>query len=459
MRSAPAPHLRRSWRAGLALALLSASWVGGAAPSVGHTGPTGGVAHSMVAPDTRLVSVGMDGDPANGWADRPQISKDGRYVVFDSNASNLVPGITTKVRRVYRRDLATGQTAMVSVSGGGTPATKWSSFGWPSADGNLVVFTSDDQALVSPSTVSRSIFVRDMGAGLTELVSTNSAGVRANGPSARPMMSPNGRFVAFNSKATNLSPLGGNGFDQVYVRDRLTGTTTLVSLDATGGLGNATSYRGIVSDDGRFVAFASSATDLVADGGAARESIFLRDLETGQTIRVAKKSNGTPVGGARPYLSPDGNQVVFNTYANITPDDSNGLSDVYVFDRTTGVSSRASVTPTGGNASADSLRGFVTDDHGLVTFNSFAANLSTDDNPSVGDAFLHDMATRANVVVSIGYDGSPADGMSYRPVPSGDGSVITYQSAARNLVAGDLSVGEQVYAVTTETVTPPGGTS
>ncbi len=410
-----------------------------------------------VAPDTRLVSIGMNGQPANGPADRPEISDDGRYVVFDSTASNLVPGVGFKERRVYRRDLQTGRTEMVSVSAGGRIAANWSSFGWPSADGNLVAFVSDDHSLVSPSTVSRSVFLRNMSAGATELISVSSGGVRANGPSTRPMLSPNGRFVAFNSRASNLGPLGGNSFEQLYLRDRLNGTTTLVSVDPAGGLGNANSYRGMVSNDGRFVAFSSMATDLVADGGPATEAVYLRDLQSGRTVRVSRRSNGAPVGGARPYLTPDGQQVVYNSYSPIAANDTTGFGDVYVYDRTTGASLRASVTEAGGSATGDSLRGFVTDDHRLATFNSFAGNLAAGDNKSVGDAFLHDMVSGKNIVLSVGYDGRPADAMSYRPVPDADGSVVVYQSAARNLVAGDRSVGEQVYVVTTATLS--GGSS
>ena len=107
------------------------------------------------APDTRLVSGGLNGQPANGPGDRPDISKDGRYVVFDSTASNLVAGVGFKTRRVYRKDLVTGVTEMVSVGNGGNFAAAWSSFGHPNADGNLVAFVSDDKTLVPGGTGPR----------------------------------------------------------------------------------------------------------------------------------------------------------------------------------------------------------------------------------------------------------------------------------------------------------------
>jgi Tol biopolymer transport system component len=408
------------------------------------------------APDTRLVSGGLNGQPANGPGDRPDISKDGRYVVFDSTASNLVAGVPFKTRRVYRKDLVTGVTEMVSVGNSGNFAAAWSSFGHPNADGNLVAFVSDDKTLVPGGTGPRAVFLRNFSTSpaTTELISVNSAEVRADRAASRPSISPDGRFVTFNSPATNLSPLGGNGFEQVYLRDRLLGTTTLVSVTPTGGLANGVTYRGIVNGDGRYVAFSSKGNNLVNDGGAATEAVYLRDMQTGQTIRVSKRANGAPSGGARPYVSPDGQQVVYNTHAAGVASDTNGFSDVYVYDRLTNTRTRASVTPTGGNGTNDSLRGFVTDDHGWVAFNSFAQNLATNDNKSVGDCFLHDTASGQNITVSLSFTGGPANAMSYRPVPDGDGSVVVYQSSARNLVAGDPSTGEQIYVVSTATLMP-----
>jgi Tol biopolymer transport system component len=408
------------------------------------------------APDTRLVSGGLNGQPANGPGDRPDISKDGRYVVFDSTASNLVAGVPFKTRRVYRKDLVTGVTEMVSVGNSGNFAAAWSSFGHPNADGNLVAFVSDDKTLVPGGTGPRAVFLRNFSTSpaTTELISVNSAEVRADRAASRPSISPDGRFVTFNSPATNLSPLGGNGFEQVYLRDRLLGTTTLVSVTPTGGLANGVTYRGIVNGDGRYVAFSSKGNNLVNDGGAATEAVYLRDMQTGQTIRVSKRANGAPSGGARPYVSPDGQQVVYNTHAAGVASDTNGFSDVYVYDRLTNTRTRASVTPTGGNGTNDSLRGFVTDDHGWVAFNSFAQNLATNDNKSVGDCFLHDTASGQNITVSLSFTGGPANAMSYRPVPDGDGSVVVYQSSARNLVAGDPSTGEQIYVVSTATLLP-----
>jgi hypothetical protein len=435
--------------------LLALSLAGLPAVTATATAPTAAT-QLAPAPDTRLVSGGLNGAAANGPGDRPDISKDGRFVVFDSTASNIVAGVKFKTRRVYRKDLVTGVTEMVSVGDSGNFAAAWSSFGHPNEDGSLVAFVSDDQTLVPGGTGPRAVFLRNFNTSpaSTELISVNSAEVRANRAASRPSISPDGRFVTFNSPATNLSPAGGNGFEQVYLRDRLLGTTTLVSVTPSGGLANGVSYRGIVNNDGRWVVFSSKGTNLVNDGGTASEAIYLRDMQNGTTIRVSKKANLKPSGGARPYISPDGELVVYNTYANGEASDTNGFSDVYVYNRLTDTRSRASLSTTGGNGTNDSLRGFVSDDHRWVAFNSFAQNIATNDNKSVGDCFIRDMTTGQNYTLSLSFSGGPANAMSYRPVPNGDGSVVVYQSSARNLVAGDPSTGEQIYVVSTASVLP-----
>ncbi|WP_435745232.1 TolB family protein [Nocardioides sp. SYSU DS0663] len=405
-------------------------------------------------PDTTLVSAAADGGPADGWADRPQISGNGRYVTFDSNATNLTGGIPYPERRVYRRDLTTGTTQLVSATSSGAPANEWSSFSWPSDDGNLVAFVSDQFDLSTPTARARAVYVRDMAAGTTELVSVSSSEQPANGASSRPMISPDGRYVAFSSYASNLTPEGGNGQEQVFLRDRAAGTTTLVSVATDGGVGNKRSYRGMVSADGRFVAFGSFATDLVGGTNPDVESVFIRDLAAGTTQRVTVRSDGSPapIGGARPYLSPDARYVVLNTYDPLVSSDTDTYSDVYVWDRTTGAMERQTVSTTGGDSNGDSLRGFITDDGRYTTFNSFATTLTDNDRNSSGDVFLRDRSTGKTTLLSLSWFGGGADGQSFRPVMSNDGSVVAYLSEARNLVEGDRSTDWQVYAVTTASV-------
>src|SRR4051794_18248397 len=164
-------------------------------PALALVGPSGPAhADSLGRPDPVLVSTAPDGSPANDQSDRPQISGDGRYVTFDSYATNLVAGTSTTVRRVYRKDMVTGTTEPVSVSNRGAIANYWSSYSWPSDDGNLIAFVSDAVALAPVTAKQRAVYVRDMSGGTTQLVSVNNANQPANGPSTRPMMSGDGRF-------------------------------------------------------------------------------------------------------------------------------------------------------------------------------------------------------------------------------------------------------------------------
>jgi hypothetical protein len=431
-------------------------------------------AASAATPDNVLVSARSGTGPlgsgvSNGRADRPQISGNGRYVTFDSAATNLDPRDTTNDIDVYRRDLQTGATELVSVGTTACPEGTTgqlaicNTYSWPSDDGNVVAFTSD-KGITTATVPGRRVYVRDMAAGTSEMVSVNSEEKGANGASGRPMVSGTGRFVAFTSKASNLSPLGGNGTDLVYLRDRQLGTTTLVSTTHDGKLPTGTtasgdaneSYRGIVSDDGQTVVYASQAGDIVPGDTNNREDIFVKNMVTGATERVSMRANGTQAlgGGARPYMSPDGRYVLFNTYDPIVPQDTNGKSDVYMVDLTT--SPRTSTWVSEGRSSTvnsgDSLRGFVTDDGRYAVFNSFANNLvERDFNGGRGDAFIRDMATGTTHLLSLSSTGSGANGQSFRPVPSSDGSVVTFLSIARNLVAGDTSDPSQyqVYAVRT----------
>jgi len=428
-------------------------------PTLALVGPSGPAhADSLGRPDTVLVSTAPDGSPANDHSDRPQISGDGRYVTFDSYATNLVPGTSGLQRRVYRKDMVTGTTIPISVSNSGAIATGWSSFSYPSDDGNLIAFVSDSQGLAPVKNFGRSVFVRDVAAGTTELISVNSAGkAGTGGASSRPMITGDGRFVAFSSKATNLSPLGGNGAEQVYLRDRLLHTTTLVSQTSTGGLGNSTSYRGTASQDGRYVAFSSFASNMVPGPSQNGEGIFLRDMVAGTTIRVTTRLDGNPGTGGRPYITPDGNSIAFNSYDIFTAGDVIGTSDTFVWDRPTGQFDRlgASSAPNS-DPNGDSLRLFLSDDSRYAIWNSFANNLTPNDGNPSGDVFFMDRQTQTTTLLSLSWFGGAADAQSFRPVFSNDGSKVAFLSQARNLVQGDTSTQYQVYYMSSASVTAAG---
>jgi Tol biopolymer transport system component len=238
------------------------------------------------------------------------------------------------------------------------------------------------------------------GAGTTERVSVDSAGNEGNSFVQRnASISADGRFVAFTSFATNLVPGDTNRRDDVFVRDRLTGTTELVSVDSAGNQGNRDSGSPAISADGRFVAFHSVATNLVPGDTGNMTDVFVRDRLTGTTQRVSVDSAGTEGNGAsvEPAISGDGRFVAFYSFAtNLVPGDTNGDGDVFVHDRQTGTTERVSVDSAGnqGSAISDGFRKVsISADGRVVAFVSVATNLVPGDTNGGSDAFVHDRQT------------------------------------------------------------------
>src|SRR5205823_3306605 len=178
----------------------------------------------------------------------------------------------------------------------------------------------------------RNIFIRDRATGTTELVSVAAGGTGADGNSFNPAISPDGRYVAFDSEATNLVASDTNGFPDVFVRDRLTGTTERVSVASGGAQGNSSSGRPAISADGRYVAFESAASNLVAGGTFGNFDIFVRDRLTGTTERVSVTSGGVPANLGTNFhaaSSDDRRYVAYPASAtHVAGGDSNGADDI-----------------------------------------------------------------------------------------------------------------------------------
>lgn len=253
----------------------------------------------------RRVSVASGGGQANGSSLRPHLSGDGRYVVFDSVASNLVAGDTNLGSDVFRHDRVTGETIRVSVATGGGQGSGLSLDPEISEDGNLVVFTSGSFELV-PDDVNgaNDVFVRDIAAGTTTRVSVGADGGEGELGSIDAAISGDGRFIAFTSRSGNLVAGDTNGFEDVFVRDRVAGTTTRVSVSSTGGEGNDGSSRASLSRDGRFVSFLSNSDNLVP-GVNGSSTLFVRDV-VGTTTTFGGADS---LGLAR--LSGDGRYATF----------------------------------------------------------------------------------------------------------------------------------------------------
>ena len=296
----------------------------------------------LVAGTTRLVSVGLGGPGDNGSFE-PAISADGRHVAFSSAARNLVPGDTNEVADLFVHDLLAGMTSRVSVGPSGREANGRSTEPAISADGAVVAFASEASNLVAgDSNGMFDVFVRDRLAGTTRRVSVGPGGRQANGNSSAPALSADGRFVAFNSEASNLVT-GDTGFVDVFVRDRATGTTRRISVARGGGQANGLSASPSLSADGRFVAFTSEASNLVAGDSNGQTDVFVRDRVAGVTRRVSVGPGGRQANGASSgaSISANGRHVGFESSAtNLVPGDTNGQTDVFVHDQFGDVATR-----------------------------------------------------------------------------------------------------------------------
>jgi Tol biopolymer transport system component len=280
------------------------------------------------------VSLAADGSALDGGSTQPSISADGRYVAFTSAATGLVAGDGNGCTDVFVHDRETGVTTRVSVGGAGAEAHGDSSRPSISADGRYVAFESLASDLVADDTNGVcDVFVHDRQTGSTTLVSVTPGGAGGNGPSSDPSISADGRSVAFESLASDLIPGDTNGISDVFVHDRQTGSTTLVSVTPAGAGGNGPSSDPSISGDGRRVAFESAATDLVADDTNGVSDVFVRDRDAAATIRVSVAQDGTEgdLAGSRPCISADGQWVAFDSAAdNLAPGDTNEDRDVFL---------------------------------------------------------------------------------------------------------------------------------
>ncbi len=272
---------------------------------------------------------------------QPAVSGDGRYVAFTSQ-SPAAGDDTALDDDVFVRDRGGATTALVSVGTGGATGNGPSSAPAISRDGRVVAFQSDASNLVAgDGNGTTDVFARDLVAGTTEVVSRAAAG-QGDAPSQAPAISADGQSIAFESTATNLAAGAGSERSAVYRRDRATGTTVLVSVALAGGAAAGDSGQAAISADGRIVAFASTGDDLVAAASArtalivkGATEVFATDVEAGETIRVSVNLAGGAGGGQNvgPSIGGDGRYVAWaSTSPDLVPGDDNRLGDVFVRD-------------------------------------------------------------------------------------------------------------------------------
>lgn len=394
---------------------------------------------------TVRVSVNSAGGQAGGNSLGPSISATGRYVAFNSDANDLVADDTNEFADVFVHDRKKGTTERVSVDSDGRQLDTISFGPSISATGHFVAFivATDFENDPDGSVVTNTeIVVHDRKTGTTERVSADSAGNPADDMSLDPAISANGRYVAFMSRAANLVADDTNGELDIFVRDRKTGTTERVSVDSAGYQSNHESFAASISASGRYVAFQSAASNLVADDTNGEVDIFVHDRKTGATERVSLDSYGNQTEGSSflPDISANGRYVTFHSLAaNLVPDDTNDALDVFVHDRWTGTTERVSRDSAGNQGDDESGFPTISANGRYVAFHSLATNLVADDTNDAFDVFLHDRRKGTTMRVSVDSGGNQADDHSFAPRISAFWRTVVFGSGAASLVADDTN--------------------
>jgi Tol biopolymer transport system component len=410
-----------------------------------------------VAQSTTLASVATDGTKANGYSVPTAISGNGRYVAFDSTSNNIVDDDANNAYDVFVRDTQAHTTIVASVATDGTRGNSHSLNGSLSADGRYVAFYSFSSNLVdSDANNTFDVFVRDTQANTTTCVSVTDAGPTGDSSSILPSISGDGRYVVFSSGADNLVPGDTNFRNDVFVRDTVSGTTNLVSVATDGTQGNGGSPFAFISADGRYVAFESEATNLVPGDTNGQADVFLRDTVAHTTVRVSIAADGTtqgdgmsglPAGNFQPIsISADGRYVAFESdAANLVDNDTNGKRDIFVRDTVAATTVRASIATAGTQGNETASNPSISADGRYLTFTSAASNLVDGDANGAADIFVRDLVAQTTRRVSSATDGTQANANSTPAVISADGEYVAFGSDAANLVPGDANLATDAF--------------
>jgi len=410
-----------------------------------------------------LSSGGTQGDGSN-WMTGQAVSADGRYIVFASESTTLVTGDTNGASDIFLRDTVAGTTVRVSEAPGGVEANGTNTEAVISADGAWVAFSSFANNLVAGDTNGLlDIYLYEVATGAIALISVDSAGVQGNSTSTTPSISSDGRYIAFPSLSNNLIASDTNGTYDVFVRDRVNGTTTRVSIADDESEANGQSSDPAVSADGAYVAFTSFATNLVGAGSDTNGSgdVFRRDIAGGTTVRVsvptgggqANSNSAVDAGG----ISSNGSRIVFTSTATNLGPDVDFDDDVFVRDMTAATTTLVSVATDGTTGDLFAEKGVISADGRVVAFTSYSTNVVPGYSTGFGDVYLHELDTAETTIVSLGAAGVAGNDSSYSPSMSGDATRVAFVSYASNLVAGDTNGFDDTFLSTLTYPTPVGG--
>jgi len=397
---------------------------------------------AMLRVGVRRVSVSASGTQANGASATGGVSTDGRFAVFSSAASNLVSGDTNGLVDVFVKDAMTGSVERISMGLGGAEPNADCLNPSMAGDGRFIAFESDASNLVVNDTNGvRDVFVYDQARRVMSIYSKPQAGGQSDGASRNASFSADGSYVAFESDATNLVAGDTNGVTDIFVAwfwsDRV---RFRLSVDDTGNQANGPSFKPRASSSADAVVFESDATNLVSGDSNGVRDVFVHRRGPATTVRISVATGGAQGNAAssNSSISADGTVAVFQSGAsNLVSGDTNSRTDVFVHTMAASTTSRVSVDNTAVQGNDHSIAPEISASGRWVVFKSSATNLVAGDTNAVDDIFVRDIQANTTTRQSLSTQGVQGNGNCGVPKMSASGDTLLFDSLSDNLVAGD----------------------
>jgi len=418
--------------------------------------------NALAVEEVERVSLDATGSAPSSNSHQPSVTYNGRYIAFESDAIDLVAGDTNGFSDIFVYDRQTKTNTLISVPAAGGQGNRHSTFADISDDGRYVVFASSSTNMTAdtdtnvnvdthspnPGGPAADIFLRDTVNNTTILISKSTAGSQtANAESTKPVISDDGKFIAFESLASDLivSDFNGNGSD-VFRYEIATGIILAASVNNNGVSGNERSHEAAISSDGNLVAFSSNASNFNLPGDVNRD-VFLRNFTTANTLAITSGSHFASGlnDSEQPSISADGNTIIFeSSRQDLVTGDDNGVQDIYAYDLPSGTYARISVSTAGAQADGRSGHPGVSPDGRYVVFESSATNLDGNDTNGQLDVFVRDLAFNKTSRVSLNASGAEGTNLSHKPKVSGNGRYFVFSSLSQ-LDIGDSDANEDIY--------------